>query len=131
MNVKEFINMIRENHKQDTTIYVNTEKECLGMIPPGYFIHTDELEKIMSKVGGLEVKNFFIGRENPAKAFCFSDLFICLNVTDKVSEPVNEVSNEDILKSIKELHKKIDKLPSYEDIKNIKTNYDGDDWSLM
>ena len=105
--------MIRDDHKEDTTIYINGKNKNLGMILPGYIIHTEKLEEVMNNVGDFEVESFFIGKENPAKAFCFSELFICLNVTDTVSKSVNEVSNEDILNSIKELHEKVDKLPSY------------------
>ena len=122
--------MIRECHKQDTTIYINTKNENLGMISPGCFTHTKELEKVMNKVGDLEVESFFIEKENPAKVFSVSDLFISLKVSDKVSKSVDNVSNEDILKSLQELHKKVDKLPSCKDIRDIKTDYNND-WSML
>jgi len=130
MNVKEFISMIKDDRKKDVTIYINENNKNLGTIPPGYFTHTEELEKIMSKIGNLEVESFFIGVENPAKAFCFSDLYISLTVTDKVSRSIDSVSNEYLLESLKELHKKVDKLPSCKDIRDIKTDHDND-WSMV
>ena len=123
MNVKNFINMIKDDHKKNITFYINTNNKNLETIYPKYFTHTKKLKKIMSRIGDLEVESFFIGIENPADAYCVSDLYISLNVTDKVSSSVDNVSNKDLLKSLKKLHKKVDKLPSYEDIKNIKKDY--------
>ena len=86
----------------------------------------------ISRLGSDDLKIFFSDNDYPdigakkARDLAYDNMVNQLESQNGESEQLKRIE-----KSLQELHKKIDKLPSYEDIKNIKTNYDGDDWSLM
>ena len=84
----------------------------------------------ISRLGSDDLEIYFSDTDYPdakkARDLAYDNMVNQLESQNGESEQLKRIE-----KSIQELHKKIDKLPLYEDIKNIKTNYDGDDWSLM
>lgn len=86
----------------------------------------------ISRIDSNDLKVFFSDNDYPdigakkARDLAYDNMVNQLESQNCESEQLKRIE-----KSLQELHKKIDSLPSYEDIKNIKTNYDGDDWSLM
>ena len=84
----------------------------------------------ISRLGSDDLKIFFSDTDYPdakkARDLAYDNMVNQLESQNCESEQLKRIE-----KSLQELHKKIDKLPSCEDIRTIKTNYDGDDWSLL
>lgn len=84
----------------------------------------------ISRLGSDDLKIFFSNTDYPdakkARDLAYDNMVNQLENQNGGSEQLKRIE-----KSLQELHKKVDSLPSYKDIKNIKTNYDGDDWSLL
>ena len=86
----------------------------------------------ISIIGSDDLEIFFSDTDYPdigakkARDLAYDNMVNQLESQNCESEQLKRIE-----KSLQELHKKVDRLPSYKDIKNIKTNYDGDDWSLL
>jgi hypothetical protein len=125
MLVKDILNLIKNQKRLIITISTDTESKTTASISNVADIITLYGDKAINRIN---ISTYFNPDMNiPEKPEPVLHIVIEERSTNEVSD---KVSNEDILKSINELHKNVDKLPSYKDMKNVKSNYDND-WSMI